>query len=276
MYCASDRVDDLEDTLARAHAIAITLRNGGKTKSELILESEWTITQIIALLPSQTDIHAIEAAVTAIGCHGLTTRLIDRSEWTEKLNQPQIDLVVGPFVVGDPLPNVESPQIPLEISAGLAFGTGAHETTALCLEWLAEQNLSGKHLLDLGCGTGILAIAAMKLGASSVAAVDNDETALSIASENAAKNGVKLSISNRLQLENQFDLVVANIYADTLIEYVDRVERILKPYGLLALSGILENQSEQVKKSYAGIRFDPVQLRNDWVLLTGLRQLQKR
>ena len=276
MYCPSSRVDDIEDTLEQAQAIAITLRNGDKNKSEPILEGEWAITQISALLPSQTDLHAIEVAGEAFGCYGFHARLIEKSEWTEKLIQPQTDLSVGPFVIGETLPSVKTPQIPLEIAAGLAFGTGAHETTSLCLEWLARQNLSGKRVLDLGCGTGILAIAAMKLGASSATAIDDDETALSIASENAAKNGVKISVTNRLYIANKFDLVVSNIYADTLIKYADRVEHVLNPSGLLALSGILESQFPQVERSYVNIRFNPVKLRNDWVLLTGLKQPQKR
>ncbi|MCY4094329.1 MAG: 50S ribosomal protein L11 methyltransferase [Gammaproteobacteria bacterium] len=274
--CASDRVNDLEDMLEQAHAISITLRNGDTNNGDPILEGEWRITQIIALLPSQTDLVAIERTAEVLGCHGFQSRLIDKSEWAEQLIQTQADLVVGPFVIGDPRPSAKPSQIALEISAGLAFGTGAHETTAMCLEWLAERNLSGKHVLDFGCGTGILAIAAMKLGASSATAIDDDETALTIASENATKNGVKLSISDRLREENQFDLVTSNIYADTLIEYKDQVEHVLKPGGLLALSGILESQSTQIEKAYERIRFKPVQLRNDWVLLTGLKQPQER
>lgn len=272
LYCASDRVGEVEEVLERANAFAITLRNGNVSERDSIVNREWTITQIIALLPIDADVAATEAVVKTIGCHSFRVRAIDKLEWAQKLKQPQIDLVVGPFVIGDPRPRVTPRQIPLKIAPGLAFGTGAHETTSLCLEWLAEQELSAKHVLDLGCGSGILAIAAMKLGAESVAAVDNDLTALAVTEENAAKNGVKILVTNRLQFENRFDLVVSNIYADTLVQYAEKVERVLKSNGVLALSGILKNQSEQVERSYANIRFNPVKLRNDWALLTGLKR----
>ena len=271
MCCATDRVAEVEYELNQASAIAISFRNAATTETAPTINTDWVTTQITALLPKQTSLREIESVLSNVGCHRFYARTLEESEWSQNLNQPSLELNVGPFVIGDPPPLAESPQIPLEIAAGLAFGTGAHETTALCLEWLAGKDLSGKDVLDLGCGTGILAIAAMKLAASSATAVDNDEKALSVAKENAAKNGVKLLVTNRLLFENKFDLVVANIYADTLIQYAEKVEHVLKPNGLLALSGILKNQYKQVVKSFVNVQFDPVQIRNGWVLLSGMK-----
>lgn len=270
--CTHDLVDIVEESLEQTNAIAITLRNGDEREYEPTTDGDWSVTQVIALLPLRTDLLALETALINLGCDGFCTRAINESEWRVKLSQPRSDLVVGPFVIGDVSPRYMTPQIPLEIPAGLAFGTGAHETTSLCLEWLSRQPLSGKHVLDLGCGSGILAIAAMKLGASSATAIDNDETALTIANENAMRNEVKISVSNRLHLENRFDLAIANIYADTLNEYAEQLEHVLNPTGSLALSGILMSQSEQIERAYANCRFNPVESRNDWVLLTGLKQ----
>ncbi|MCY4130349.1 MAG: 50S ribosomal protein L11 methyltransferase [Gammaproteobacteria bacterium] len=269
--CTTDRVAEVEDELNRASAFALSFRDGAETKSAPTFNTVWVLTQITALLPKQTNLYEIEAALSNLGCHSFCARTLEESEWSQHLNQPAFKLIVGPFVIGDPQPSTESRQIPLEISAGLAFGTGAHETTALCLEWLASHDLRGKHVLDLGCGSGILAIAAMKLGAASSIAIDNDQTACDVAKENAAKNKVEISVSNRLELESKFDVVVCNIYADTLIQYAEQIEYVLDPSARLALSGILESQIEQVKRSYLNVKLDSVQIRNDWVLLAGIK-----
>lgn len=269
--CPTDSVAEVEAELNRASAIAVSFRNGAETKSTLTINTDWVITRITALLPKRTNLSEIEATLSNLGCHSFYTRTLEESEWSRHLNQPSLDLTVGPFVISEPQPSAGSQQIPLEISAGLAFGTGAHETTALCLEWLAENEPRGKHVLDLGCGTGILAIAAMKLGAASSTAIDNDQAARTVAKENAVKNKVNVSVLNRLELESKFDVVVCNIYADTLIQYAEQIELVLEPSGRLGLSGILENQIAQIERSYPNVKFDSVQSRNDWVLLSGIK-----
>ena len=272
MCCTTERVAEVENELNRASAIAVSFRNGAESKFTPTFNTDWVVTEITALLPKHTNLRAIEAALSNLGCHSFCTRTLEESEWSQHLNQPSLELIVGPFVIGDPQPNAESQQIPLEISAGLAFGTGAHETTTLCLEWLAGNDLRGKHVLDLGCGSGILAIAAIKLGAASSTAIDNDQAACDVAKENSVKNKVKISVSNQLSPDRRFDVVVCNIYADTLVQYAEQIEHSLKPRGLFALSGILEHQIEHVARSYVNVKFETVQIRNDWVLLSGIKQ----
>ena len=269
MRCSAERVAEVEKELSRANAIAISLRNGDDQQNERTIVGEWAITKVIALLPEQADLLKTEVALSKLGCDSFRVDTLDESQWTEQLIRPIHDLVVGPFLIGGSLTSAKTPQIPLTIPAGLAFGTGEHETTALCLEWLASQQLGEKHVLDLGCGSGILAIAAMKLGAASATAIDNDPTAMTVTATNASMNNVRLTTSHRLDLESNYDLIVANIYADILIEYADNVQRVLNPGGVLALSGILKSQSERVRRSYSSIRFDSVELRNNWVLLAG-------
>ena len=271
MCCSTVRVPKVEKELNRANAIAISLRNGDESKNEATIDGNWTLTRVTALLPEHTDLSRTEAVLAQLGCDSFHTKKLHQPRWSRHLYQPRPEVVIGPFVIGDSLETVKSPRIPLYIPAGLAFGTGEHETTALCLEWLAGENLRKKHVLDLGCGTGILAIAAMKLGAASATAVDNDQDALEVTSSNATRNRVNLLISEKLGVERSFDLVVANIYADILIEYAEKIEHILNPGGLLALSGILENQVERVQRAYRNVQFSVAQVRNDWVLLAGCK-----
>lgn len=267
--CTSERVAEVENELDRAGAISISFRNGAASNAATAINADWSVAQITALLPKQTNLPEIKAVLSNIGCQQLRTRSIEESEWTRNLVQPTHELTVGPFAIGERLPSARSAHIPLEISAGLAFGTGSHDTTSLCLEWLAKHDLNGKNVLDLGCGSGILAIAAMKLGALSATAIDNDQTALTVTKENAVKNGIVLSVSDRLDLTSRFDVVVCNIYADTLIQYAEDVQRVLKSHAILAFSGIMEHQYEHVAQAYVHVRFGPAKVRNEWVLLSG-------
>lgn len=269
VQCSTDRVSDVEKELNRANAISISLRNGDNNENEPTIDGNWTLTKITALLPEQVDLRVTEAALTKLGCDSFQIETLDEFRWFEQLTRPIPDLAVGPFLIGGSITSVKTAQIPLEIPAGLAFGTGEHETTAMCLEWLASQQLREKHVLDLGCGSGILAIAAMKLGAVSATAIDNDPSALEVTATNASKNKVSLTTSHQLDLENNYDLIVANIYADILIEYAESVQHVLSQGGVLALSGILKSQSEQVTRCYENLSIDSVTVRNDWVLLAG-------
>ncbi|QIK38828.1 50S ribosomal protein L11 methyltransferase [Caldichromatium japonicum] len=161
------------------------------------------------------------------------------------------------------------------LDPGLAFGTGHHATTALCLEWLDGADLDGKTVLDVGCGSGILAIAALKLGAVRAIAVDHDPQALSATHDNAAVNGVldRLTIlSPEALAEPRVEVLVANILAGTLIALAPRLCSLLLPGGALALSGILAEQINQVEAAYRPwIAWERPRLREGWALLSGRR-----
>ena len=163
----------------------------------------------------------------------------------------------------------------VRLDPGLAFGTGTHPTTALCLEWLDASDLAGTTLIDYGCGSGVLAIAALKLGARHVVAIDNDEQALAATRDNATRNAVE----SRLELHapdtlphTEVDVLVANILAGPLHDLAPRFAALLRTGGTLALSGILAGQEGELLERY-GECFEHLRVtqREDWVRIDGRR-----
>ena len=178
---------------------------------------------------------------------------------------------------GGQLPTAEQPAaVLIELDPGLAFGTGTHPTTALCLEWLDSADVAGKRVIDYGCGSGILAIAAAKLGASVVSAVDIDPQALIATRDNAERNGVAQLITPQLVADADLapaDILLANILAGPLESLAPTFASLVRTGGQLVLSGILRNQAEAVATTYAPW-FDiaPVVVRDDWARLDGVRR----
>ncbi len=166
-------------------------------------------------------------------------------------------------------------RVPLRLDPGLAFGTGTHPTTALCLEWLDTQQCAGKTVIDYGCGSGILALAAALLGAAEVHAIDNDPQALLATQDNAERNdvGVKVNIiaaGEPASLSLHADILIANILAAPLIELAPLLQLLLAPNGVLLLSGLLASQVDAVQRAYADtIVFTEPVMRQGWVRLEG-------
>lgn len=175
-------------------------------------------------------------------------------------------------------------QVVLKLDPGLAFGTGTHPTTSLCLQWLDGQELQGQRLIDFGCGSGILGIAALLLGAESVIGIDNDPQALLASVDNCHKNQVALQrfplfLPEQFQREQDspdfrpVDGVAANILAGTLIELAPLLSSLVRPAGWILLSGILREQAEAVQQAYAPwFGTMQVQAEDDWVRISGKRQ----
>ncbi|MFC4309507.1 50S ribosomal protein L11 methyltransferase [Steroidobacter flavus] len=165
----------------------------------------------------------------------------------------------------------------IELDPGLAFGTGTHPTTALCLEWLDAAQVAGTRVIDFGCGSGILAIAAAKLGAAEILAIDIDPQALLATHDNAERNGVAQLITARL-VESEAhdapaDILLANILAGPLESLAPAFAARVRTGGRLVMSGILRNQAEAVARTYAPwFDIDPVVVRDDWVRLDGVRR----
>jgi ribosomal protein L11 methyltransferase len=147
----------------------------------------------------------------------------------------------------------EPDAIRVELDPGLAFGTGTHPTTAMCLEWLDGQDLRGRALVDYGCGSGILAIAALKLGAASVRAVDIDPQAITATMENAERNGISsgLTVTDEPALPaGSADVLVANILAGPLVDLAPGFAAAIRAGGSIALSGVLAEQVDVVTAAY--------------------------
>ncbi|KZX75443.1 ribosomal protein L11 methyltransferase, partial [Alcanivorax sp. HI0013] len=162
----------------------------------------------------------------------------------------------------------------LKLDPGLAFGTGTHETTALCLEWLDQADLTGKAVLDFGCGSGVLAIAALLLGAGNATGTDIDPQALTASEDNARNNGVadglSLYLPENLPADYRCDVLVANILAGPLIDLAGQLAGYCRPGGSLALSGILAEQAESVRAAYTPwFDLNPTTQQGDWVRIDG-------
>lgn len=164
----------------------------------------------------------------------------------------------------------------LMLDPGLAFGTGTHPTTALCLTWLEQASLNNKSIIDYGCGSGILSLAALKLGAKEVYAVDIDPQALQATANNALTNQLeqhKLSISLPDVIQHPVDLIIANILLAPLLSLKDRFHRLLNPEGMLIVSGILEEQACDIIKGYDSMFTLLSQEKlNGWSLLSFVRK----
>jgi ribosomal protein L11 methyltransferase len=164
----------------------------------------------------------------------------------------------------------------VDLDPGLAFGTGHHPTTALCLAWLDGLDLRGKRVLDYGCGSGILAIAALKLGAASALAVDHDPQALDASVDNAINNDVlaRLRVARPEKVPDiRADVVVANILAGPLLELAPTLTSLSAPGAQLGLSGLLTHQAARVSDGYAEhFVMEPADTREEWALLTGRRR----
>lgn len=239
----------------------------------------WTRSRIEAMFHPGTDLAAIVAeAVANVGLASTpdwVSREIAEQNWVQ-LTQSQF----APIPINERLWIVpswhEAPDpdaINIELDPGMAFGTGSHPTTRLCLQWLCENLGAGLSLLDYGTGSGILAIAAAKLGAGPVVGVDIDDAALAAARENARRNAVSVQLlHSRAPLDRSFDRVVANILTNPLRLLAPLLGARIAPRGAIALSGILAPQADDVCASYRPFVSLRVAAELDgWVLLEGWR-----
>ena len=244
--------------------------------------SLWDHSRVVALFDPDADLaSALSAAAGEAGLDAVPPFHIEEVEeqnWVQ-LTQSQFD----PIRVTDRLWIVPSwhaapdpDAINLVLDPGMAFGTGSHPTTRLCLEWLATSLQPGQSVLDYGCGSGILGIAAARLGASTVTGVDIDEKAVETAADNARNNGVHLTLlHSSTALDGQFDRVVANILTNPLKMLAPLLASHIAPGGRIALSGVLEAQADQVIAAYAPyIALRVADLSDGWVRLEGVRPEQ--
>ncbi len=276
--------DRLSEQLSEAGAAAVTLNDSADQPLFEPLPGAtplWSHTRVIGLFPAGTDMDALvgslvrEYAPQPLPPHRV--ELLEDQDWTRAWMD-----TFKPMRFGERLwivpswcepPNPDGVNILLD--PGLAFGTGTHATTRLCLEWLDGQALNGKEVLDYGCGSGILAIAAAKLGASHIRAVDIDPQALVATADNAARNRSEARIEPLLPeqlLPIPVDVLTANILAKPLIELAPSLSALVRPGGAMVLSGILPDQADAVAAAYRpAFEIGPSAEHDGWVRLSGTR-----
>ena len=274
----------LADALSDAGALAVTLQDGADQPLFEPLPGAtplWSQTRVIGLFEANIDIDGVAQQISAQLASGplppWRAEALEDKDWEREWMDSYQPIPFGKrlWIV----PSWHTPPQPdavnILLDPGLAFGTGTHPTTALCLEWLDAHLQPGIDVIDYGCGSGILAIAALLLGAEKAIAVDNDPQALLATRSNAENNGVlgQLAITAPAQLGTPcVDLLLANILAQPLIELAGHFAELVKPGGDIVLSGILKEQAAAVSAAYAPW-FDmaPASARDDWVRLAGQR-----
>lgn len=240
----------------------------------------WSSIRMRALFPLSVDIQALKATLASEPsiAGGMEIQFVGERDWQAQARRFAVDRVfAGRLRLRPPTHLIEEddPYVNLYLEPGLAFGSGAHATTAMCLTWLAAHVVPDLRVLDFGCGSGVLGIAAALLGAQ-VIAVDYDQQALQATRENADRNGC-LSGMDILSLEawqaapvGDNDVVVANILAGPLVHMAQGLCEVLRPGGWIVLSGILESQVDEVTTAYAGtVKFTAPLIKEGWVCLLG-------
>lgn len=281
-----DRLAQVEAALDEVGALSVTLLDA---KDEAILEPAagetplWSEVVVQALFDAACDRRGVADAMHArLGGRlpeKLQWRTVEDADWTRAWMDQFQPMQFGRRTYIYPW-NIQPPTDPeaviVRLDPGLAFGTGTHATTALCLQWLDRIDLAGRVLLDFGCGSGILAIAALKLGAARAIGIDNDPQALIASADNAERNAVaaRLQLCTPEQTPSiEADVVVANILAGTLVALAGRLTAHCKPDGLIALSGILDGQQDEVLAAYANDFCDlEVAQQDGWVRISGRRR----
>jgi len=275
-----------EDAMLDVGAVSVTLQDAA---DQPILEPAvgetplWDSCILKALFPSTIDTEAVSLQLqpqlqTQLN-QELRWELLEDKDWSQEWKK-----YFKPLKCGDRLwicpswTDAPDPQaINLLLDPGLAFGTGSHPTTHLCLRWLDQQNLNGKTVIDYGCGSGILGIAALLLGAEKVIAIDNDPQALLASRDNAQRNNIAdqrliTCLPHAIPDNSLADVMLANILAAPLIQLADNITQLTAGDGLLCLSGLLETQITEVSASYLpSFNFDIAGIEDEWARLSATK-----
>ena len=272
-----------EDALLELGAVSVTLEDAA---DDPVLEPApgetplWPTVLVKAVFAADADADVIAACLAQAlpGAPAPCVEVLPDKAWEREWLRDFRPMRFGRrlWVCPGGLPADDPAAVRIELDPGLAFGTGTHPTTALCLEWLDAQDVPGRQVVDYGCGSGILAIAAAKLGAATVLAVDIDPQAVIATRDNARRNGVadRLVVTADPRLaQDSTDLLLANILAGPLVELAPRFAQAVRPGGRLALSGLLLGQAEAVTAAYRPwFDIGTGATREGWALLAGQRR----
>nr|WP_113865395.1 50S ribosomal protein L11 methyltransferase [Brenneria salicis]NMN93172.1 ribosomal protein L11 methyltransferase [Brenneria salicis ATCC 15712 = DSM 30166]RBP65254.1 [LSU ribosomal protein L11P]-lysine N-methyltransferase [Brenneria salicis ATCC 15712 = DSM 30166]RLM31747.1 ribosomal protein L11 methyltransferase [Brenneria salicis ATCC 15712 = DSM 30166] len=278
--------EQLGDALIECGAVSVAFQDTHDTPVFEPLPGEtrlWGDTDVIGLYDAETEMTAVIAALEqqpllGAGFKHKIEQLEDKDwerEWMDNFHPMRFGerLWICPSWRDIPDPTA----VNVMLDPGLAFGTGTHPTTALCLQWLDSLDLAGKTVIDFGCGSGILAIAALKLGAARAIGIDIDPQAIHASRDNAQRNNVadrlELYLPEKQPTDLSVDVVVANILAGPLRELAPIIGDLPKSGGYLGLSGILATQAADVAEAYTDkFLLDPVAEREEWCRITGQRK----
>ena len=281
-------IDLLSEELESSGALSIFIqdKNLNNSNEELIFGEPhsgpnkfWATSQIQALFSDSVDIKRIQHELISNFKDinfVFTTSFVSETDWV-KLSQSQFEpiCIKNRIEIVQSWNEIENPKlINIILDPGLAFGTGAHPTTHLCTEWLIDNVSKEKKVLDYGCGSGILAIAAHKLGAKIVKGVDIDPQAIIASKENGAVNQCDIQwLNTDKNFKFQADLVIANILSSALSVLAPLLASYCSPKGKIALSGILESQESQIKKIYSPwFKFEKTLKNGGWICLSGIKE----
>ena len=279
------QAEEMGDALLENGAVSVTFQDTHDNPVFEPLPGEtrlWGDTDVIGLFDAETEMQDVIAGLSQhplLGANFLhkIEQIEDKDwerEWMANFHPMRFGqrLWICPSWRDVPDPSA----VNVMLDPGLAFGTGTHPTTALCLSWLDSLDLAGKTVIDFGCGSGILAIAALKLGAAKAIGIDIDPQAIQASRDNAERNGVSDNLTLYLPHEQpdnlSADVVVANILAGPLRELAPLISVLPKAGGHLGLSGILASQAESVCEAYEqAFVLDPVAEKEEWCRITGTR-----
>lgn len=280
-----EQAETYEDALLGVGAVSVTFMDA---EDQPIFEPDlgttplWSNTHLLALFEADTDPTNLVAHLQLLTGGELPAHEIEHIEdqdwersWMDNFQPMRFGqrLWIVPSWHAAPEPEA----VNLLLDPGLAFGTGTHPTTALCLEWLDGQDLNDCTVIDFGCGSGILAIAALLLGAPQAIGTDIDPQALEASRDNAGRNGIdpaRFPVYLPADMPQQpADVVVANILAGPLVSLAPQITALVKAGGRLALSGILAEQAEEVRAAYAdAFDLDPTAIKDGWVRISGVKR----
>ncbi|MEC9313442.1 MAG: 50S ribosomal protein L11 methyltransferase [Pseudomonadota bacterium] len=279
-HTSPDKAETLSEALSECGAAAVTFEDDADQpiyEPDLGETPLWADTRLTALFDAENSEQSVLDMLAAMlpEVPRFRVEAVEDKDWEREwmANFQPIQFGDKLWIVPSWHKAPDEQAVNILLDPGLAFGTGTHATTALCLNWLDQADLKGKYVIDYGCGSGILAIAAALLGAERVIGVDTDPQALEATRENARRNGVEVEAYLPGNCPDEpCDLLLANILAGPLQNLAPRFANLCKPNTQLVLSGILQSQADEVAESYAPwFTMQPAVSREDWVRLTGER-----